>query len=118
MKLHILPETVGYICVRPVKIVRKGSIETIDKKGRLESKLGIVESEGELNGKIVMYHYCKKKDIVFNMKNLMFVRIADILATVEIEDGQIINDILEIDTDSWHYNAGNKDCGDPEVFKL
>lgn len=112
MKLSILPETMGYVFIRPIKINKIGGIVLPESKGRLEAKLAIVESEGDLNGKLVMYAYGKRKEVIFCQKQLLFIRIADIIATVEIEDGMIVDDELNMDI-----NRDFSTYGEPEIIK-
>lgn len=113
MTIKFVPNALGNLFIEEVEIKNNSPIITLKNKGRLECRIGKVVSEGVFEGEYVLFHFAKSKEYKYNYKKLVIVKIADVIAKVEVDKDDIVSEPITADS-SWCAEGVNT-CGLPEI---
>jgi hypothetical protein len=113
--IKVFPNELGYVILEPVSIVKKDGLYIPENHGRKAALVGKVISNGEFEGKYVLYHYAKREEYVFNGKKLFMLRLSSLLGIIEIPEGYDIVDEIRPDVNAEQFSSDFNANGVPLV---
>lgn len=107
------------LIIKKVAIKSSSSLILPETKDASIARVGLVlDCNSEYDGKYVLYNVSFAKKTSIDGKPVIFLPIKAILALLDVEQDDIVDDVVEVDFNAHAYDSGWNACGMPEVEKI